>query len=133
MFDVTVPFPEHIDFFCFHIRNFVVAFLSFCSLLSPRIGRGIVAPPLPDGFRSWLRYRECGLANASGRFEFNIVLFMDWFRFRLLSTPPLNDAVTFSHGQASVPVRKGLSPFCRCVLSGAHSQALRAGLAMSKR
>jgi hypothetical protein len=41
------------------------------------------------------------------------------FRFRLLSTPPLNDAVTFSYGQASVPVRKGLSPFCWCVLSGA--------------
>jgi hypothetical protein len=41
------------------------------------------------------------------------------FRFRLLSTPPLNDAVTFSYGQASVPVRRGLSPFCWCVLSGA--------------
>src|SRR6266478_7271995 len=41
------------------------------------------------------------------------------FCFRLLSTPPLNDAVTFSYGQASVPVREGLSPFCWCVLSGA--------------
>src|SRR5271154_7612146 len=53
-------------------------FLSFCSLCSPGIGRGIVAPPLRDGFRSWLRHRTGGLANASGRIEFNIVLFMDW-------------------------------------------------------
>jgi hypothetical protein len=37
----------------------------------------------------------------------------------LLSTPFLNDAVTVSYGQASVPVRKGLPPFCWCVLSGA--------------
>ena len=41
------------------------------------------------------------------------------FCFRLLSTPPLDDAVTFRYGQASVPVRKGLSPSCWCVLSGA--------------
>jgi hypothetical protein len=54
------------------------ALLSFCSLLSPGIGRGIVAPPSRDGFRSWLRHRKGGLANASGRIEFNIVLFMDW-------------------------------------------------------
>src|ERR1700730_16051279 len=33
--------------------------------------------------------------------------------------PASHDAVTFSYGQASVPVRKGLSPFCWCVLSGA--------------
>src|SRR6202030_4307952 len=60
------------------------------------------------------------------------------FRFRLLSTPLLNDAVTFSYGQASVPVRKGLSPFCWCVLSGAHRgrdkgrlcPSLRTGLAV---
>ena len=47
------------------------------------------------------------------------------FRFRLLSTPPLDDAVTFRYGQASVPVRKGLSPFCWCVLSGALILTLR--------
>ena len=47
------------------------------------------------------------------------------FRFRLLSTPPLIDAVTFSYGQASVPVRRGLSPFCWCVLSGAPFMPLR--------
>src|ERR1700676_5379961 len=41
------------------------------------------------------------------------------FRFRLLSTLFLNDAVTVSYEQASVPVRKGLPPFCWCVLSGA--------------
>jgi hypothetical protein len=23
------PFPEHIDFFCFHIRNFVIAILHY--------------------------------------------------------------------------------------------------------
>jgi hypothetical protein len=39
-----------------------------------------------------------------------------------------HDAVTFSYGQASVPVRKGLSLFCWCVLSGAPIQALRARL-----
>src|SRR5258705_13478151 len=55
-----------------------------------------------------------------GRIEFNIVFVYGLvFRFRLPSPPPLNDAVTFSYGQASVPVRKGLSPFCWCVLSGA--------------
>jgi hypothetical protein len=54
------------------------ALLSFCSLLWPGIGRGIVAPPLRNGFQSWLRHRKGGLANASGRIEFNIVLFMDW-------------------------------------------------------
>src|SRR5271165_5049083 len=96
------------------------AFLSFCSLCSPGIGRGIVAPPLRDGFRSWLRRRTGGLANASGRIKFNVVFVYGLvFRFRLLSTPHLNDAVTFRYGQASVPVRKGLSPFCWCVLSGA--------------
>src|SRR5208283_3798178 len=96
------------------------ALLSFCSLLWPGIGRGIVAPPLRDGFRSWLRRRTGGLANASwpNRVQHYFVYGLV-FRFRLLSTPPLNDAVTFSYGQASVPVRKGLSPFCWCVLSGA--------------
>src|SRR5208282_2972586 len=70
--------------------------------------------------RSWLRRRTGGLANASGRIEFNVVFVYGLvFRFRLLSTPHLNDAVTFRYGQASVPVRKGLSPFCWCVLSGA--------------
>src|SRR6266446_10179029 len=55
-----------------------------------------------------------------GRIEFNIVFVYGLvFCFRLLSTPPLNDAVTFSYGQASVPVRQGLSPFCWRVLSGA--------------
>src|SRR6202011_1217890 len=44
----------------------------------PGIGRRIVPPPARDGFRSWLRHRTGGLANASGRIEFNIVLFMDW-------------------------------------------------------
>ena len=96
------------------------ALLSFCSLLSPGIGRGIVAPPLRDGFRSWLRHwdrraRQCIWPNrVQHGFVYGLV-----FRFRLLSTPPLSDAVTFSYGQASVPVRKGLSPFCWCVLSGA--------------
>ena len=57
------------------------------------------------------------------------------FRFRLLSTPPLNDAVTFRYGQASVPVRKGLSPFCWCVLSGAHvpGTSCQATIALSLR
>ena len=44
----------------------------------------------------------------------------------MLSTSHLNDAVTFSYGQASVPVRKGLSPFCWRVLSGAPIPELRA-------
>jgi hypothetical protein len=26
-FDVMGPFPEHMDFFCFHIRNFVIPIL----------------------------------------------------------------------------------------------------------
>jgi hypothetical protein len=45
---------------------------------------------------------------------------MDWSFASGCSPPPhLCDAVTFRYGQASVPVRKGLSPFCWCVLSGA--------------
>jgi hypothetical protein len=63
-----------------------------------------------------MRARQCIWPNRVQHcFVYGLV-----FRFRLLSTPPLNDAVTFSYGQASVPVRKGLSPFCWCVLSGAH-------------
>ena len=112
------------------------ALLSFCSLLSPGIGRGIVAPPLRDGFRSWLRHWVGGLANASwpNRVQLCFVYGLV-FRFRLLSTPPLNDAVTFRYGQASVPVRKGLSPFCWCVLSGAHvpGTSCQATIALSLR
>jgi hypothetical protein len=47
-------------------------------------------------------------------------------RFRLLPTPSLDDAVAFSYGQASASVRWGLSPHCRCVLSGAPLLTLRA-------
>jgi len=55
-----------------------------------------------------------------GRIEFNIVLFMDWSFASGCSPPRISTtAVTFNYGQASVPVRKGLSPFCWCVLSGA--------------
>jgi hypothetical protein len=46
-------------------------------------------------------------------------------RFRLLPTPSLDDAVAFSYGQASASVRWGLSPHCRCVLSGALLVRLR--------
>src|SRR6202035_775176 len=42
------------------------------------IGRGIVAPLLRDGFRSWLRHTEAGSPMHLGRIEFNIVLFTDW-------------------------------------------------------
>ena len=69
-----------------------------------------------------MRARQCIWPNRVQHcFVYGLV-----FRFRLLSTPPLNDAVTFRYGQASVPVRKGLSPFCRCVLSGAPLSPLRA-------
>jgi hypothetical protein len=40
-------------------------------------------------------------------------------RFRLLSTPSLDDAVAFGYGQTSASVRQGLSPYCWCALSGA--------------
>ncbi len=36
------------------------AFLSFCSLCSPEIGREMSALPSRDGFRSWLRLKEAG-------------------------------------------------------------------------
>jgi len=36
------------------------AFLSFCSLCSPEIGREMSALPSRDGFRSWLRLKETG-------------------------------------------------------------------------
>ncbi len=78
-----------------------------------------------------MRARQCIWPNRVQHcFVYGLV-----FRFRLLSTPPLNDAVTFRYGQASVPVRKGLSPFCRCVLSGAHvpGTACQATIARSLR
>jgi hypothetical protein len=85
---------------------------------SPFTGRfPVLASPLER------RARQCILAESSSTlFVYGLV-----FRFRLLPTPPLDDAVTFSYEQASVPVRKGLSPFCWCVLSGAPFLALRAG------
>ena len=103
------------------------AFLSFCSLLLPGIGRGIVAPPLRDGFRSWLRHRKGGLANASGRIEFNIVVFMDWSfasgcsppRLSTTQLPSATDRPVFLSG-------KDFHPSVWCVFSGAPFLALRA-------
>ena len=63
---------------------------------------------------------RCRLANASGRIEFIFVFVYGLvIRFRLLSTPSLDDAVAFSYGQTSASVRLGLSPNCWCALSGA--------------
>ena len=83
------------------------ALLSFCSLFLPGIGRGVVAPPLRDAFRSWLRHRKGGLANASGRIEFNIVVFMDWSfasgcsppRFSTTQLPSATDRPVFPSGK----------------------------------
>ena len=46
------------------------------------------------------------ISNASGRIEFIIVFAYGLVvYFRLLSTPPLDDAVAFRYGQTSVSVR----------------------------
>src|SRR6266404_5140960 len=105
------------------------ALLSFCSLLSPGIGRGIVAPPLRDGFRSWLRHRKGGLANASGRIEFNIVLFMDWsfasgcspLRLSTTQLPSATDRPVFPSG-------RDFHPSVGAYFQAHLSQALRARL-----
>jgi hypothetical protein len=60
--------------------------------------------------------------SSSSLFVYGLV-----FRFRLLPTPPLDDAVAFSYGQTSVSVRWGLSPHYWCVLSGALLSSLRDG------
>ena len=79
---LTLPAPRIPDSYRSNFRPFYLqppyAFLSFCSLLSLGIGRGLVAPPSRDGFRSWLRYTGAGSPMHLGRIEFNIVLFTDW-------------------------------------------------------
>ena len=83
------------------------ALLSFCSLSLPAIGRGIVAPPLRDGFRSWLRHTEAGSPMHLGRIEFNIVLFTDWSfasgcsppRFSTTQLPSATDRPVFPSGR----------------------------------
>jgi hypothetical protein len=82
------------------------AFLSFCSLCSPGIGRENVRSPFTGRFPFLASPLRSRLANASGRIEFIIVFVYGLvFRFRLLSTPSLDDAVAFSYGQTSTSVR----------------------------
>ena len=101
------------------------AFLSFCSLLSPGIGRGIVAPPSRDGFRSWLRHRKAGSPMHLGRIEFNVVVFMDWSFASGCSPPRLSTTQLPSATDRPVfPSDRGLSPYCWCVLSGALLRAV---------
>jgi hypothetical protein len=121
------------DSYCSNFRPFYLqppyAFLSFCSLCSPGIGRGIVAPPLRDGFRSWLRHRKGGLANASGRIEFNVVLFMDWSFASGCSPPRLSTAQLPSATDRPVfPSGKDFHPSVGAYFQAHLSQALRAGL-----
>ena len=105
------------------------ALLSFCSLLSPGIGRGIVAPPLRDAFRSWLRHRKGGLANASGRIEFNIVLFMDWSFASGCSPPRLSTTQLPSATDRPVfPSGRDFHPSVGAYFQAHLSQALRARL-----
>jgi hypothetical protein len=105
------------------------ALLSFCSLLWPGIGRGIVAPPLRDGFRSWLRHRTGGLANASGRIEFNIVLFMDW-SFASGCSPPRHSTTQLPSAtdRPVFPSGKDFHPSVGAYFQAHLSQALRARL-----
>ena len=105
------------------------AFLSFCSLFLPGIGRGIVAPPLRDGFRSGLRHRTCELANASGRIEFIIVLFMDWSFASGCSPPRLSTTQLPSATDRPVfPSGKDFHPSVGAYSQAHMSQALRARL-----
>ncbi len=94
-------------------------FLSFCSLCSPGIGRGFSVLPSRVGFRLGFVFkkqtRQCIRPNRVHHcFVYGLVV-----RFRLLPTPPLDDAVAFCYGQTSASVRRGLSPHDWCVLSGA--------------
>ena len=73
------------------------------------------------GFTLKMQARQCIRPNrVQHGFVYRLV-----FRFRLLPTPPLDDAVAFRYGQASAAVRWGLPPLCWCVLSGADLAALR--------
>jgi hypothetical protein len=54
------------------------AFLSRCSLCSPAVRSRIFRAPFPGRIPFRASPLRCRLANASGRIEFNIVLFMDW-------------------------------------------------------
>ena len=81
------------------------AFLSFCSLCSPGIGRGFSVLPSRVGFRLGFVFkkqtRQCIRPNRVHRcFVYGLVV-----RFRLLPTPPLDDAVAFCYGQTSASVR----------------------------
>jgi len=134
----VIPDSSRSNFRPFYLQP-PYALLSFCSLYSPGIGRGIVAPPLWDGFRSRLRHRKGGLANASGRIEFNIVLFMDWSfasgcsppRLSTTQLPSATDRPVFPSGRDFHPsvgayfqahLSWGSAPGCSCFsASSAHA------------
>ncbi|HXM28937.1 MAG TPA: hypothetical protein VN957_23150, partial [Chthoniobacterales bacterium] len=72
-----------------------------CSLCSPEIGREMSALPSRDGFRSWLRLKEAGSPMHQAESSSSLSCLSTGLRFRLLSTPSLDDAVAFSYGQTS--------------------------------
>jgi len=83
--------------------------MQFAEVALPSAGRH----PVP-GFTFTSR-----LANASGRIEFNMVLFMDWQFASGCSPPRLSTTQLPSASDSQCSVRRGLSPLCWCALSGA--------------
>src|SRR6516164_11455096 len=68
--------------------------------VSPQLRPRSCRTPFPGRLPSWTSPLPRRLVNASGRIEFIIFLFYGLVvRFRLPSTPPLDDAVAFSYGQ----------------------------------
>ena len=68
--------------------------------VSPQLRPRSCRTPFPGRLPSWTSPLPRRLVNASGRIEFISFLFYGLVvRFRLPSTPPLDDAVAFSYGQ----------------------------------
>ena len=74
---LVIPDSYRSNFGPFYLQS-PHAFLSRCSLCSPAVRSRIFRAPFPGRIPFRASPLRCRLANASGRIEFNIVLFMDW-------------------------------------------------------
>src|SRR5258707_13638897 len=75
------------------------AFLSFCSLCSPEIGREMSALPSRDGFRSWLRLKEAGSPMHQAESSSSLSCLWTGLSLPAALHPSLDDAVAFRYGQ----------------------------------
>ena len=103
------------------------AFLSFCSLCSPEDRSRIFRSPFSGRIPFLASSLKSRLANASGRIEFNIVLFMDWSFASGCSPPRLSTTQLPSATDRPVfPSERDFHPSVGAYFQAHLSQALRA-------